>query len=102
MKVLVAPITAHYLSMLLCPAMQNSARKRDSVKATFVGTRLIVQTNVAAALYFCCNKKTRTLLSLIGRMRHIMARELLRHVGDILYRHFGNDVEKPLGPEETR
>ena len=31
--------------------MQNSARKRDSIfKATFVGTRLIVQTNVAQVL----------------------------------------------------
>jgi len=96
-KVLVAPITDHLLNMLLCPAMQNSARKRDSVKATFVGTRLIVQTNVAAFILLLQQKD-----SLIGHIRHIMARELLRHVGDILYIHFGNDVEKPLGPEETR
>lgn len=47
--------------MLLCPAMQNSARKRDSIKATFVGTRLIVQTNVAAFYSFAATKNTHAL-----------------------------------------
>lgn len=61
MKVLVAPITDHLLNMLLCPAMQNSARKRDSVKATFVGTRLIVQTNVAAFTLLLQQKDTHAL-----------------------------------------
>ena len=61
MKVLVAPITDHLLNMLLCPAMQNSARKRDSVKATFVGTRLIVQTNVAAFILLLQQKDTHAL-----------------------------------------
>ena len=43
--------------------MQNSARKRDSIKATFVGTRLIVQTNVAQVLLQ--QKDMHALLSLI-------------------------------------
>lgn len=97
MKVLVAPITVHLFIMLLCPAMQNSARKRDSIKATFVGTRLIVQTNVAAVYTFAATKRHAFEFD-----RPYTAHEVLRHVGDILLRHFGNALEKPLGPEETR
>jgi len=46
-KVLVAPITAPKYASFFCPLCKIRLEREIRFKATFVGTRLIVQTNVA-------------------------------------------------------